>query len=87
MRPRAGQIIKRERRSLIEGNNGALELVADEGGRRSLQSLVLGAQSFVSAFDPSAQARLEAAQAGADTRREAKPAALTVLTQQPLESF
>ena len=83
----AEQNANNERKSRIGGNDGALEPVADKGGRRSSQSLVLGAQSVVRAFDPSAQARLEAAQAGADTRREGKPEALMVSTQQPLDSF
>ena len=47
--------------------DGALQPVADEGGRHSFQSLVLDAQSVARAFDPTAQALLEAAQAGAAT--------------------
>ena len=68
-------------------SSGALQPVADEGGRHTLRSMVLDAQSAAPSFDEQSQAVLEKAQPGADTCRMVGPQSLSVPTQSPLSSF
>ena len=71
----------------MEDSSGAIQHVADEGGRHSLRSMVLDVQSAAPSIDEQSQAVLEKAQPGADTCRMVGPQSLSVPTQSPLSSF
>ena len=72
---------------MVADSSGALQLVADEGGRHALKSMVLDVQTAARSFDRSAQVVLERVQAGAETCRPVGPQALAVPTQGPLQTF
>ena len=71
----------------VADSHGALQAVADEGGRHTMRSMVLDVQSAARSFDERTQVVLETAQAGADTWRVVDPQSLSVPTQRPLSSF
>ena len=87
LQDQAARIAKNETTPTVEDSNGALQPVADEGGRHTMRSIVLDLQSAARSFDERAQVVLEAAQAGADTCRVVAPQSLSVPTQRPLSSF
>jgi hypothetical protein len=87
MEQHAAEIVKNEKKAMVERSDGTLQPVVDEGGRHSLKSMVLDVQSIVRSFDHKTQTQLEAAQAGADARRAVSTEALAVPTQKPLDSF
>ena len=83
----ASRIAKNETIPTVADSSGALQPVADEGGRHTMRSMVLDVQSAARSFDERAQVVLETAQAGADTCRVVGPQSLSVPTQRPLSSF
>ena len=87
LQEQAARIAKNETTPTVADSNGALQPVADEGGRHTMRSIVLDVQSAVRSFDERAQVVLEAAQAGADTCRVVGTQSLSVPTQTPLSSF
>ena len=87
LQEQAARIAKNETTPTVADCNGALQPVADEGGRHTMRSMVLDVQSAARAFDEQSQVVLEQAQAGADTCRMVGPQALSVPTQSPLSSF
>ena len=83
---------KLRRSSAASGRRGSLIAevflpVPDEGGRQTLQSLILDVQSTVRGFDERTQASVERALAETDTRLSVCSAALAIPTEGPLDSF
>ena len=74
----AARIAKNETTPTVPDSHGALQTVADEGGRHTMRSMVLDVQSAARSFDERAQVVLEKAQAGADTCRAVGPHSLSV---------
>ena len=83
----AARFGKNETTPTVADSNGALQPVADEGGRHTMRSMVLDVQSAARSFDERTQVVLETALAGADTWRVVDPQSLSVPTQRPLSSF
>ena len=67
LQEQAAHIAKNEKTPTVADSNGALQPVADEGGRHTMRSMVLDVQSAAPSFDERSQVELEKAQAGADT--------------------
>ncbi len=87
LQEQAARIAKNEVTPTVADSSGALQPVADEGGRHTMRSMVLDVQSAARSFDERAQVVLEKAQAGADACRAVGPHSLSVPTQKPLSSF
>lgn len=87
LQEQAACIAKNETTPTVADSNGALQPVADDGGRHTMRSMVLDVQTAARSFDERAQVVLETAQAGADTCRMVCPQSLSVPTQKPLSSF
>jgi hypothetical protein len=83
----AKTIVLNEKTAKIEDRDGVLQPVPDEGGRQSMQSLVLDVQSTVRSFGEEAQATVERAVANADMRLAVCPMALAIPTEGPMDSF
>eukprot|EP00812_Abedinium_dasypus_P007843 NODE_1_length_8589_cov_4.556480.p1 GENE.NODE_1_length_8589_cov_4.556480~~NODE_1_length_8589_cov_4.556480.p1 ORF type:complete len:2586 (+),score=446.46 NODE_1_length_8589_cov_4.556480:571-8328(+) len=83
----AQAVIRNEKAARIQGIDGTLRPVVDEGGREVMHSLILDVQSTARSFDDKAQASVERALAQADTRLSVCPTALAMPTQGPLDSF
>ena len=87
LQEQAARTAKNEKTPTVADSSGALQPVADEGGRHTLRSMVLDVQSAARGFDERSQLVLEKAQAGADACRMVGPQSLSVPTQSPLSSF
>ena len=87
LQEQAARIAKNEATPTVADSSGALQPVADEGGRHTMRSMVLDVQSAARSFDERAQVVLERAQAGADACRAVGPQSLSVPTQKPLSCF
>ena len=87
LQQQAARIAQNEKTPTVADSSGALQPVADEGGRHTMRTMVLDVQSAARSFDEQSQVVLEQAQAGADTCRMVGPQALSVPTQSPLSSF
>ena len=87
LQEQAARIAKNEATPTVADSSGALQPVADEGGRHTMRSMVLDVQSAARSFDERAQVALERAQAGADACRAVGPHSLSVPTQKPLSCF
>ena len=83
----AARFGKNETTPTVADSHGALQTVADEGGRHTMRSMVLDVQSAARSRDERTQVVLETAQAGADTWRVVEPQSLSEPTQRPLSSF
>ncbi len=83
----ASRIAKNETTPTVADSSGALQPVADEGGRHAMRSMVLDVQSAARSLDERAQVELETAQARADTCRMVTPQSLSVPTQKPISAF
>ena len=66
LKEQAARIAKNEKAPTVANINGALQPVADEGGRHTLRNMVLDVQSAARGFDERSQVVLEKAQAGAE---------------------
>ena len=67
LQKKACRIAKNERTPLVEDSSGALQPVADEGGRHDLKSMVLDVRAAARSFDEKAKAELEKAQSLSET--------------------
>ena len=83
----AARIARNEKTPTVADSNGALQPVADEGGRHAMSSMVLDVQSAARTFDERAKVVMEQAHAGADACRVVGPQSLSVPTQRPLSSY
>ena len=82
----AATIIRNEKTAKIEDEDGVLQPVPDEGGRQRAQALTRDVQSTARAFGEAAQATVERAVANTDRRLSARPTALAIPTQAPMDS-
>lgn len=87
LQEQAARIAKNEKTPMVADSSGALQPVADEGGRHVLNTMVLDVQTAARSFDERSQVVLERAQAGADACNMVDPQSLPVPTQGPLSSF
>ena len=83
----AGKISRNEKMARVKGKDGALQAVADEGGRQHMQSLILDVQATSRSFDRNALAEVESFIAQGDRRKTVCPMALAIPTEKPMDSF
>ena len=79
---KAARSVKNEKTPMVADSSGALQSVADEGGRHVLKTMVLDVQTAARSFDERSQVVLERAQAGADACKMVSPQCLAVPTQE-----
>ena len=84
---RARAVVANEQSAMVEGADGALQPVVDEGGRDAVRSLVLDLQHTARGIGEAQQAQVEQAVAAADARLTVSPEALAIPTEGPLDSF
>ena len=87
LQEQAARIAKNEETPTVADSSGALQPVADEGGRHTMRSMVLDLQSAARSFDVQAQGVLEKAQTGAGACRAVTPQSLSVPTGTPLRTL
>ena len=87
LQQQAARIAKNEQTPMVADSSGALQPVADEGGRHVLKTMVLDVQTAARSFDERSQVVLERAQAGADACKMVDPQSLAVPTQRPLSAW
>jgi hypothetical protein len=83
----AEKIVRNEKTAKVKGKDGALQPVADEGGREHMQSLILDIQGTARSFDTNALAEVERMVAHGDRRQAVCPMALAIPTDKPMDSF
>ena len=83
----AARVVKNEQTPTMVVSDSVLQVVAEEGGRRCLNSVVLDLQTILRSFDEKTEAECESAQAGADARSAVSLEALAAPTEKPLDSF
>ena len=83
----ARTVAANERAAMVEGADGALQPVVDEGGRDVVRTMVLDLQNTAGSIGEAERIQAEQAVAESDVRLTVSPEALAIPTEGPLDSF
>eukprot|EP00974_Lingulodinium_polyedra_P019719 1906191-Lingulodinium_polyedra.AAC.1 len=87
LQERARTVVANEQSAMVEGADGALQSVVDEGGRDVVRTMVLDLKHTIRSIGEEQMMQVEQAVAESDARLTVSPEALAIPTEGPLDSF